>query len=61
MEATKSIMLLLEQIKIEATEYSRRGTKSYVVVLMKSELTLPIRMGYNFDSGLLLTRKSYVA
>jgi hypothetical protein len=29
--------------------------------LMKSELTLPIRMGYNFDNGLFLARKSYVA
>jgi hypothetical protein len=24
---------------------------------MKSELMLPIRIGYNFDNGLLLTRK----
>jgi hypothetical protein len=28
MEATKSMMLLLEQIKTEAVEYSRMGTKS---------------------------------
>jgi hypothetical protein len=28
MEATKSMMLLLEQIKTEAPEYSRMGTKS---------------------------------
>ena len=28
MEATKSMMLLPEQIKIEAAEYSRMGTKS---------------------------------
>jgi hypothetical protein len=27
---------------------------------MKSEVTLPIRMGYNFGNSLLLTRKSYV-
>jgi hypothetical protein len=33
----------------------------YVVVLMKSKLTLPIRIGYNFDNSLLLTRRSYVA
>jgi hypothetical protein len=28
MEATKLMMLLFEQIKIEAAEYSRMGTKS---------------------------------
>jgi hypothetical protein len=28
MEATKSMMLLPEQIKTKATEYSRMGTKS---------------------------------
>jgi hypothetical protein len=61
MEATKSMMLLPERITTEAAEYSRRSTKSYVVMLMKSELTLPIRMGYNIDNGLRLTRKSYVA
>ena len=61
MEATKSMMLLPEQIKTEAAEYSEWVPNPYVVVLMKSELTLPIRMGYNFDNGLSLTRKSYVA
>jgi hypothetical protein len=61
MEATKSMMLLPEKIKIEVAEYSRMGTKSLCSSVVKSELTLPIRMGYNFDNHLLFTRKSYVA
>jgi hypothetical protein len=61
MEATKSMMLLPKQIKTEAPSTQEWVPNPYVVVLMKSELTLPIRMGYNIDNGLLLTRKSYVA
>jgi hypothetical protein len=63
MEATKSIMLLPEQIKTEADEYSDQEwvPNPYVLVLMKSELTLPIRMRYNFGNSLLLTKMSYVS
>jgi hypothetical protein len=61
MEATKLMMLLPEQIKQWHPSTQEWVPNPYVVVLMKSELTLPIRMGYNFDNGLFLARKSYVA
>jgi hypothetical protein len=61
MEATKSMMFLLEQIKTEAAEYSRMGTKSLCRSVDEEWVHAPNQDGYNFDNELLLTRKSYVA
>jgi hypothetical protein len=54
-------MFFMNKLKLRKPSTQEQVPNPYVVVLMKSELTLPIRMGYNFNNGLLLTRKSYVA
>jgi hypothetical protein len=61
MEATKSMMFLSNKLKQRQPITREWVPNPYVVVLMKSKLTLPIRIGYNFDNSLLLTRRSYVA
>jgi hypothetical protein len=43
-------------------QYSRMGTKSLCSSVDEERVDTPNQdVGYNFDSGLLLTRKSYVA
>jgi hypothetical protein len=49
------------KLKQRQTSTQEWVPNTYLAVLMKSELTLRIMMGYNFNNGLLLTRKSYVA
>jgi hypothetical protein len=45
MEANKSLMLLPEQIKIEAAEYSRMGTKSLCSSVDEERVDAPNRDG----------------
>jgi hypothetical protein len=45
MEATKSIMLLPEQIKTEAAEYSRMGTKSLCISVDEEQVDAPNQDG----------------
>jgi hypothetical protein len=61
MEATKSLMLLLEQIKIEAPKYSRIYTKSLCSSVDEERVDAPNQDGLQLQQWFVAHRKSYVA
>jgi hypothetical protein len=60
MEATKSMMLLPEQIKIEAPEYSRMVTKSLCSSVDEERVDAPNQDGVQLRQRFVAHQKSYV-
>jgi hypothetical protein len=61
MEATKSMMLLPEQIKTEVAEYSRMGTKYICSGVDEERVNAPNQDGVPLRQRFVAHQKSYVA
>jgi hypothetical protein len=57
MEATKSMMLHPEQIKIEAAEYSRMGTKSFCSGVDEEQVDAPNQDGVQLRQRFIVHHK----
>ena len=57
MEATKSMMLLPEQIKTEAAEYSRMGTKSLFSSVDEKRVDVPNQDGVQLQQQFVAQQK----